>query len=114
MHVTGPATATRHDLITYTVTVENLGPASATGVWVAFAAPDETEIVSISSGGRHFGEVAFWNLASLNPGTSIQFTVTVRVEHRGVLVAFAFAGSRNPDPSFSNNRDRMVTRVGSH
>jgi uncharacterized repeat protein (TIGR01451 family)/fimbrial isopeptide formation D2 family protein len=78
-----PATVNPGGTITYTVTVTNNGPATATNVVVTDTLPAGTTFTSASNGGTQAAGVVTWNstttpaLASLANGASQVFTITV-------------------------------------
>jgi hypothetical protein len=92
-----PARAADGASVTETVTVVNLGPATATKV--------VTELEVVGGRGARKGPVRIWTRASLAPGASQTLTVTARVgaDAHGTVLLAATAVSATPDPHRSNN-----------
>ncbi|MDD4307266.1 MAG: NEW3 domain-containing protein [Thermoplasmata archaeon] len=74
---TGPATAYHGEVITYTVTIRNIGDGNATGISVADLYPSWLTYVS-SSVPPTFDDY-IWNFTVLAPGENITFTVSARL-----------------------------------
>ena len=68
------------DLLTYTLTVENVGYASATGVTVSDTLPTSTTFVSADSGGALVGDQVKWTGQTVGAGDSLAVRFTVQVE----------------------------------
>jgi hypothetical protein len=92
-----PARAADGASVTETVTVVNLGPATATKV--------VTELEVVGGHGAKKGLVRIWTRASLAPGASQTLSVTARVgaDAHGTAQLAATAVSTTPDPHQSNN-----------
>ena len=67
------------DTITYTVTVENKGSATAKAAEVTDTLGDNLEFVSASDNGVNTGRTVKWTGLTLAPGESKSFTVTAKV-----------------------------------
>jgi uncharacterized repeat protein (TIGR01451 family) len=105
-----PATAHRHDVITYVLTVRNLGPSSASSVRVNLFTSEGSEIISSTpSAGVNHGHLN-WSLPSLAAGAEARFEIRVRVGRRSAS-AFGAAYATTPDPVFNNNFNWSVTLV---
>ena len=95
--------------ITFTITVTNLGPGTATGIVFGDSLPDPLNLVSFScSQGTVFNQ-SFCSLASLGPGASATATLVAtpitnpaQSERRFTNTSF-IAESATPDPNSSNN-----------
>jgi len=112
--VASAETATAGDLITYTLTVQNVGPSVAHSVLVTDDLPSEVTFVSATPG--HAGpNPLVWTFASLNPSENRVFTVVVRINSdvaAGTLIRNpASVGSSTPDPVSTNNEDEATTQV---
>ncbi|TMQ64893.1 MAG: DUF11 domain-containing protein, partial [Candidatus Eisenbacteria bacterium] len=100
----GPATVAALGTITYTLTIENLGPSDATDVAVQDDLPSGVTFLSASDGGSEAGGVATWpTVASLANGASLTRTVTVIAPASGTLLNIGSATSSTGDPDASNN-----------
>jgi len=67
------------DTIRYTIVVENLGTAGATGVRVEDDLPTQLENITLSNGGTLTGQTAAWTLGALASGQRAEVTVDARV-----------------------------------
>src|SRR6185503_2736308 len=76
MAVTGPTTGTAGDVVTFTLTATNHGPATATDVVVGLTGTIEGEFLSSTC---PFGERLNCGAPSLAPGASASFDITVRL-----------------------------------
>lgn len=112
-----PSTAEPGDLLTYTITVANLGTADAENVQLRDSVPTALENVEFSADGG-----AAWNpwFSPLPLGTvedggmrTILIRGTVAAEAVGSIVNTASVSSTTPDPDYTNNADQVVTTVGS-
>ena len=56
-------------LLTYLITVKNIGNAAATGVVINDTIPDHTSFVSASSGVTPTGNTVVWNVGTVMSGT---------------------------------------------
>lgn len=101
-------------LLTYTIEVENLGPAAATNVVVTDNLPSTVDFVSASNGCTLKGRRVTCNVGGLtaNGGGSRQ-TVTIRVKptKAGTISNDASASSAETDPQAANNSDTEKTVV---
>ena len=66
-------------VISYTLTVENIGNAAATGVAVTDPVPDNTTFQGADEGGLVNGGVVKWTVANLAPGASTQLHFRVSI-----------------------------------
>jgi|GEM_PF-1702642 len=90
--------------VTYTVTVSNLGPSTASNVVVSDTLASKFNFVSASAGGTYMAGVVTWpTLASLPVGATTNFTVTVTPPSKGTLVNAAASTSATADPNTFNN-----------
>ncbi len=117
---TGPASAIKNDRVTYTMTVKNDGPSSATNVTVTDGLPLG---LSFISGGSSQGSCAFnaslggsgtlrCDLGSMSSGSSVTVTLVATVTGIGAIANTATASSATPDPNAANNTSTATTTVG--
>jgi uncharacterized repeat protein (TIGR01451 family) len=98
---------------TYTITLTNNGPATATNAVVTDTLPAGVTFVSASGGGLHTNGVITWPaLASFTNAASTNYTVVVTLPASGTLtnVAAATSGTTDPDPA-NNNGSAAASRV---
>ena len=113
----GPAAVLGGSNLTYTVTVTNLGPASASNVVVSDVLPLGAGFVSATAGGVQNGGTVTWPaIVSLGNGASTIFNLTVSSPLGGSLTNVASCTSTTTDPALSNNNgtapvSRVVTSV---
>ena len=102
VNVTDPEPDT---LITYTLIVDNAGPAVATNLVVTDVLPAGVAFVSASTGCSAVGGVVTCTAPTLNAGAQRTFQVTVRVDSLpgSVLTNTASVSSDNVDYDLSNN-----------
>src|SRR5439155_751752 len=114
---TGPATVNAAQNLTYTITVTNNGPSSASTVVVRDTLPGNVTFVSASNGGTEAGGVDTWSaVASLANGASLSRTATVTAPTTGTLLNVARADAATIDPDSTNNNgsasgNRVTTTV---
>ncbi|WP_157970474.1 CARDB domain-containing protein [Nakamurella deserti] len=103
--LTGPSEIARNKSGTYTVTVRNLGPDTATDVLTSVVLPCTIVSVTLTGGGQRAGSlVVFPTAKSLASGASVTYTVTVKATAKGSGVVAAGAASlRTGDPVLANN-----------
>jgi uncharacterized repeat protein (TIGR01451 family) len=68
------------DPLTYTITVQNVGYAGATGVTISDTLPSSTTFVSADSGGTLVGDQVQWTGKTVGAGDSLTVRFTVQVE----------------------------------
>src|SRR5690606_23604602 len=66
------------DTVTYTITVSNAGPSTATNLVITDTIPAGMEYVGSSDGGSYSAGVVTWNAGNLVAGGEVTRTVTVR------------------------------------
>jgi uncharacterized repeat protein (TIGR01451 family) len=99
------------DTLTWTLTIENRGEGTATGVTIRDTLPDSTTFTGASAGGTTAGRAVSWPAFDLADGASVTRTVTVRVAATvpaGVetllnAVTVADDGTHGIDPDPANN-----------
>lgn len=101
--------------LTYTVSVTNNGPATATGVVLSNTLPVSVVLNSaIPSQGTVFiaGNVVICNLGSLTNAGSASVTLVVTPTAAGTVLATASVAGNQPDPLLVNNTYTLATTVG--
>ena len=99
----GPAFVLAAGNFTYTVSVTNLGPSSASSVVVTDALPAGLTFVSANGGGTDISGTVSWNLSTLVSGQASNLTVTVIAPASGTLTNIANAASPTGDTNLLNN-----------
>ena len=108
------STVSPGDKITYTLTYENVGTGTATGVVISDRAPPGTTLVpgSITGGGTVSDGVITWNIGTLSPGDSgnVSFAVTVNddVADGTVIINKATIDSKETECIVSNKTEHIV------
>ncbi len=103
--LTGPSQLSKNQTGSYTVTVRNLGPDTASGVLTSLVLPCNLVSVTSTGGGKRVGSLVIWPVVStLAAGSSVTYTVTVQATAKGSGVVAAGAASlRTGDPVLANN-----------
>jgi uncharacterized repeat protein (TIGR01451 family) len=113
----GPAKASVGEMVTYDISLTNLGPGTASGVVVLALTPDQFNPISLTCGDDTFCSEPG---GSLGPGATITATVVdvvccfpkgeSRITNAGAAVV-----STTADPDLDNNTATVATRiVGPH
>lgn len=108
-----PSAAADGTIVTQTVTVTNMGPATANTEVTALNEPTELAVID-ADGALVRGPLLTWSMPSLAAGAIKTFTVTVQVgahDHQTVEVK-AGALSITPDPNMLNNLATGKIRLG--
>src|SRR5262245_38830403 len=101
---TGPTSAQGTSNITYTITVTNMGPSTASNVVVIDTLPPQVAFVSASSGGTsNNGAVTWPTLTNFANAAFTNFTVTVTLPANGSVTNSVASTSDTGDPDASNN-----------
>jgi uncharacterized repeat protein (TIGR01451 family) len=102
-----------NNTVTYTITVNNLGPAAATGIAVTNTLASEVTFLSATPSGytRAGSVVTFTNLGSLASGAQTVATIAVRAAAPGTLNNDTSVGSLVTDPLKANNLVSVKTLV---
>lgn len=103
--------------VTYTITLTNLGPGTATGVVFGDPVPDPLNLVSFACNGGTVSGASFCAIDSLPSGASVSATLVAtpitnpaKSERRFTNTAFV-SESAAPDPDDSNNRASLETHI---
>jgi uncharacterized repeat protein (TIGR01451 family) len=99
----GPATADPGGPVTYTITVHNVGPGTATGLTVTDTLPPPLAGVSASGGGTIAAGTVTWTVASLAAGAEATFTVSGTAPTSGSFSDRVAATTTTFDPDPANN-----------
>jgi uncharacterized repeat protein (TIGR01451 family) len=105
---TGPGYVFANSNLTYTITVSNAGPASASGVLATDSLPVSVTFVSASGGGTYSGGLVTWPIGTLAINTASNLTVTVTAPASGSLTNKATVGSTAADSNSANNTSSLV------
>ncbi|MEW2498412.1 DUF11 domain-containing protein [Streptomyces nodosus] len=108
---TGPATVEQGDRVTYTITVTNNGPNTATGWAVVDRLPSGLRDARASSGCRISRGVLTCTGRPLASGASVTFTVTGTAGRVTALDNTVTVQGRELDPDHSNNTSTLHTTV---
>jgi len=106
----GPASVFATSNFTYTVSVTNLGPSTASSVLVTDTLPAVVKFASASGGGATnlIGQV-IWTMSTLTAGQVSNVTLMVTAPAGGTITNFASAGWPGGDPNPTNNTSPPVT-----
>ena len=96
------------DTIVYTITVENLGPHSASGITVNESLASGLNYLShVETQGEYIPDSSTWTVGALGVGESATLTITVEVlfDTGGTMITntASITGSSLPDPNVGNN-----------
>lgn len=95
-----PANASMGDVVTYTITVVNNGPTSATGVQISDQLPAGISYNAASASMGAYDGAGTWIVGNLPNGSSASLTVHATVTQTGTLSNVAeVAASDQPDPN---------------
>ena len=114
-----PDPVTARANLTYTVTVQNLGPGTATGVTLADPLPADASFVSAvasqgscaRTGGGKADGLLTCSLGSIDAFTSATVTIVVSPSRAGTLSNTATVTAGTPDPDTTNNSATATTTV---
>ena len=89
--------------LTYTLTLTNLGPVSASSVTLTDTLPASVTFVSASPGCVNLGGKVVCNVGTLSSGGATNFTVVVTPTAGGLITNTLTVASPTPDPNSANN-----------
>jgi uncharacterized repeat protein (TIGR01451 family) len=105
---TGPASGVAGSNLTYTVTVTNSGPSTATNVVVSDLLPAGFTFVSATPSSTVSNNLVSWPAISLAKNAVSNFTVTAVSAAGGNFTNIAFATSGTLDPNPTNNNGTLT------
>jgi large repetitive protein len=89
-----------NDLVQFTITVTNAGPAAASGVVVQEQLPSGYTYVSDDAGGAYNSGTGFWTIGNVANGSSATLVITASINATGDYTNYAQVwASNNPDPN---------------
>ena len=113
-----PDPVTARENLTYTITVNNLGSAAASGVTLTDQLPDVTFVSAIASqgsctrsGSGKSGGLVTCALGTIDPSLSAIVTIVVNPTKEGTLTNTASVTASTPDPDTANNTSTATTTV---
>jgi uncharacterized repeat protein (TIGR01451 family) len=109
-----PATVVASSNITYTLTVTNFGPSSASGVVVSDPLPAGTALVNATpSNGTvtNSAGVVLWNVGSLAKDAKATLTLVVQANGLGTITNSATVTTATADPNPDDDTASVVTTV---
>jgi uncharacterized repeat protein (TIGR01451 family) len=108
------AAVTAGEVVTYRVTVSNIGAATAEGIVVADAMAGGGRLVSAGVRGRrcHTASVLYCRIARLRPGRSITSKIRMRLTRPGISRNLAVVYTDSPEPRDRRNVAAARVRVG--
>ena len=112
--LSGPSSANEGDSVTYTITVSNAGPATATGVTLTDTLGALLNYKSATTSQGTFsnsGGVVTFSLGSIANGGSVTATVTAQANEDGSTSDSASVTSTSNDPNLSNNSASVTTAL---
>jgi uncharacterized repeat protein (TIGR01451 family) len=100
----GPGSAPLGTVVTYTLTVANAGPQSATGVTATVALPAGLSVVSVPAGCTTQAASVVCNAGEIASGAQLQFAITLQVDSLLAPVSLgATVASDLPESDTTNN-----------
>jgi len=101
------------ELLTYRLTVTNLGPSAAADVHLVDDLPAEVAFISVQPACGYSGGIVDCTLGSLMPGATIPVTITVRVSTSatGTITNLAAVSTSTADGVPSNNQAQVVSTL---
>lgn len=108
----GLTQATVGDIVTYSISYDNVGNQVASGVVIRDTLPPGVRFISASHGGRLRGGTVVWEIGTLRPRDGETVRVTVEILTAGLkvnTVTIEDDGRGGPDPTPRNNRATDTT-----
>src|SRR6185295_9382757 len=100
---TGLTNALAGTNFTYTLTITNKGPSTASSIVVTDTLPATVTFVSANGGGSYASGVVTWPAMTMTNTATTNFTVTVTAPASGTLTNVVSSSSTTSDPDASNN-----------
>jgi uncharacterized repeat protein (TIGR01451 family) len=97
--------------LTYTLTITNRGPDTASSVTVTDVLPASVTFMSPSDDCTNVAGVVVCDLGTLTSGQTTNITIVVTATVEGLLTNLASAVAAEADPNSTNNTDTAVTAV---
>jgi uncharacterized repeat protein (TIGR01451 family) len=97
--------------LVYSLTISNVGPATATGVIVSNQIPANVTFVSATGGATPTNSVLLVNLGSLAEGTNVSVQIVVQPTAAGSLTNNFQVFANEFDPMLANNSASVVSTV---
>ncbi|MDP1680236.1 MAG: IPTL-CTERM sorting domain-containing protein [Burkholderiales bacterium] len=97
--------------LTYTLSVSNNGPQTATNVVLSDTLPAGALFISATTGCTHSAGVVTCALGTLANGASSLVNIVIRLSNAGTAINNASVASDLPDPNSANNTDSDTTTV---
>ncbi len=107
LSITGPTSGIIGSNLNFTATVNNAGPANATGVVATFTIPAGFTYVSNSCGATFSAPTLTWTIGSLANGGSVSCTITLTLNAPNVTLSGSVTGNEN-DPTPANNAGNVT------
>ncbi len=108
---TGPTNVIAGTNFSYTITLTNLGPSTASSVNVTDTLPSAVTFVSATGNGVLTNGLVIWSLASFTNAASTNFTLTVTAPPTGTLTNIVSSGSADFDPVSTNNNGTATNAI---
>ena len=97
--------------LTYSITVRNNGPQTATNVGLTDTLPPGALFISATTGCTHSANVVTCTLGTMANAASSLVTIVIRLPNVGTAINNASVTSAVPDPNSANNSDADTTTV---
>jgi hypothetical protein len=108
----GAAAAVKGSTVTYTIVVTNKGPSTAIdGSVLLLAGPDASMVGAIPPPFIAANGLWTWRFATLDPGRSTTFSITLKLTKAGTVIVLGTAASETRDPNLVNNVTLLQTKV---
>ena len=106
-----PEPVTINTNLTYSITVSNVGPQTATSVVLTDTLPPGALFISATTGCSHSSGVVTCTLGTMANAASSQVNIVIRLPSVGTAVNNVSVTSAVPDPNSANNADADTTSV---
>jgi len=108
-----PAAATQSNILTYSISVTNYGPAAATNVWITNTLPSGVSYVesscncTVGTNGLTNGVLTF-AVATLAVSNGVAFNIEIIPDNVGYITNIAAATANEPDPNVNNVQTNVM------